>query len=127
MLLFCVSVICKKYLMMPCLTLEECIRLLGHIQAEVSPTKAAKASNVIRVAVYKIILKSKQQNSLKNRYCSFRPKFTDAQSDADIKYFRANAFKTARFEVCETRVKRKIPFGDDKLQLHLGHSTRLSP
>ena len=36
--------------MMPCLTLEECIRLLGHIQAGVSPTKAVKTSNVNRMA-----------------------------------------------------------------------------
>ena len=43
--------------MMPFLILQKSNRLIGHIQAGVSPTKAAKTSNVSRVPVYKIILK----------------------------------------------------------------------
>ena len=70
-----------------------------------------------RVTVYKIISKSKQQNSLKDRRRSGRPKITNAQTDVDIVgHFRDNTFKTVRSAVGETGLK-KIQFGDDYLQL----------
>ena len=82
-------------------------RLLGQIQAGISPTKAAKAFYVSSVTVYKIISKSKQQNSLKDRRRSGRPKITNAQTDADIvAHFRDNTFKTVRSAVGETGLKK---------------------
>ena len=60
-----------------------------------------------RVTVYKIISKSKQQNSLKDRRRSGRPKITNAQTDADIvAHFRDNPFKTVRSAVGETGLKK---------------------
>ena len=60
-----------------------------------------------RVTVYKIILKSKQQNSLKDRRRSGRPKITNTQTDADIvTQFRDNPFKAVRSAVGDTGLKK---------------------
>ena len=59
---------------MPSLSVEERNRLLGQYQAGVSPTKLSKIFKVSTHAVYKILKKSKQENSLKNKHRSGRPK-----------------------------------------------------
>ena len=52
-------------------------------------------------------LKSKKQNSLKDRHRSGRPKITNAQTDVDIVgHFRDNTFKTVRSAVGETGLKK---------------------
>ena len=59
--------------------------------------------------MYSIILKSKQQQSIKDRHLSGRPNITIAQTDADlVGNCRANLFKTARSAVAvvETGLKR---------------------
>jgi len=92
---------------MPCLSVEERNQLLGQIQAGICPTKTAKAFNVSRVTVYKIISKSKKQNSLKDRRRSGRKKITNAQTDVDIvAQFRDNPFKTVRLAVGETGLQK---------------------
>ena len=92
---------------MPSLSVEERNRLLGQYQAGVSPTKLSKIFKVSRQAVYKILKKSKQENSLKNKHRSGRPKVTDAQTDANlVEIFRANPFKTVRSAISETGLKK---------------------
>ena len=93
---------------MPSLSVEERNRLLGQYQAGVSPTKLSKIFKVSRQAVYKILKKSKQENSLKNKHRSGRPKVTDAQTDANlVEIFRANPFKTVRSAISETGLKKR--------------------
>ena len=69
---------------MPHLSLEERNRLLGHLQAGVSPTEVAKMFGTTRQTVYSISSKYLEEGTLKDRPKPGRPRVRNDQTDEQI-------------------------------------------
>ena len=90
------------------LTIEERNRLIGNIEAGSKPADVAETFGVTKRTVYRLIKKSKEYGTLKDRPRSGRPRVTDVETDTQIVgKFRDHPFKTARSAAIETNVSER--------------------
>ena len=81
--------------MMPKLSLEESSRLVGHLEAGISPTKVAGIFVVKKTTVYRIKAKFDEDGSVKMRRGSGRPrKTTEEEDDAIVQAHEDDRFRT---------------------------------
>ena len=87
------------------LTIEERNRLLGNIEAGSKPADVAETFGVTKRTVYRLIKKSKEYVTLKDRPRSGRPRVTDVETHTQIVIkFRDIPFKTVGSAAIETNV-----------------------
>ena len=86
------------------LTIKERNRLLGNIEAGSKPVDVAETFGVTKRTVYRLIKKSKEYVTLKDRPDG-RPRVTDVETDTQIVgKFRDHPFKTVGSTAIETNV-----------------------
>ena len=84
-----------SYHMMPKLSLEESSRLVGQLEAGISPTKVAGIFGVNKTTVYRIKAKFDEDGSVKRRRGSGRPrKTTKQEDDAIVEAHEDDRFRT---------------------------------
>ena len=91
------------------LTIEERNRLLGNIEAGSKPADVAETFRVTKRRVYRLIKKSKEHVTLKDRPMSGRPRVIDyVETDTQIVgKFRDHPFKIVRSAAIETNVSER--------------------
>ena len=83
-------------------------RLLGNIKAGSKPADVAETFGVTKHTVYRLIKKSKEYVTLKDRPMSGRPRVKDLETDTQIVgKFRDHPFKTVRSAAIETNMSER--------------------
>ena len=79
--------------------------MLGNIEAGSKPADVAETFGVTKRTVYRLIKKSKEYVTLKDRPRSGRPRVTDVETDTQVVgKFRDHTFKTVRSAAMKTNV-----------------------